>query len=1252
MLVAVLLAAATLGTRPCVADEHGITRVRFAHFGIANGLSQSTVRALAQDTEGYIWLGTQDGVDRFDGHEFRVYRHDASDPTSLSDNHIYAIAADPGGAVLIGTQAGGLDVYQRDRDDFVRYLPAADKPDALAATPVNVISRVDGSRWWISSGAGHLQEFDLPSGRFRAISGERRLDGAIVRALMPWTSKRVVVGTSKGAQVYGEGGEWLANLVPTDRAVLDVFALSSDGRGGIYVGSTQQGMLHFDAEGREVQRWSESGGLAGNDVRSLLLDRRGDLWVGTFTGLSRLSADGGIQTWRRDVARRDGLASNRVHSLLEDREGAVWIGTWLEGANVYVPASELFAEIRADPKDPTALPSNGVIGLRSDPDGSLWLGVQEGGGLVHFDLERGVVGRWVPSRDDPNSLSSDRVQCSARDRQGRLWVGTVGGGLNRMWPDGKGFDHFRHDAADPGSLGGDQIISLLFDRAGTLWIGLQEGGLDALCEGCTSFRHFRNVPTDPTSLPGDTISGLLETRGGELWVGARPGGLARLDRSSGRFERAGSDPSRPGALSSLSVSTIFEDSSGSLWLGTQGGGVNRMIREADGQIRFRAFMRKDGLAADAIGGVIEDDQHRIWAATTAGLSRINPESGLIENFTESSGAQVTGYFVNSVTSLADGRVAFGGLGGVTLFDPRRIEARPVVRMPILTDLRVFEGERMAGERSWQLRRGDDGIRLDLAAGASSFALGFSAMEFADVGAIEYGYRLQPMDRDWVVMDANRHFATYTNLQPGDYVLSLRARYAGGAFSPENRIAIRLEPFWWQTRLARSAYLLAGVALLLALIWMARQRVQERIVAAERIAENEERLKLALWGTGDELWDNDLTDDSLVRQNPLPGLAVNQETEIHGMRTLRQYVHPDDLAQMDAGLMATLRGDTEFLDVTYRTRDLEGNWKWVRSRGRCVRRASDGRVLRMVGTTENISELMEHEQALERMNQDLEQRVGERTQDLSLANESLRRTVEELRRMQRQLVDSEKMAALGSLVAGVAHEINTPLGIAVTAASHLEGETKRLSRSTSEGTLKKSDLEVYQKMALDSTEIILRNLRRADKLVKSFKQVAVDQSSEQNRQVELRSYLDEILTSLRPALKRTQHQVDIDCPPDLILDTFPGALYQIVVNLVMNSLTHGFDSVDRGVIRIAARRDGDHVLLEYRDNGKGMSAETRARMFEPFFTTKRGQGGSGLGMHIVYNLVNQVLRGSIQCETAPGQGVQFTIRFPMVPGEPV
>ncbi len=289
-----------------------------------------------------------------------------------------------------------------------------------------------------------------------------------------------------------------------------------------------------------------------------------------------------------------------------------------------------------------------------------------------------------------------------------------------------------------------------------------------------------------------------------------------------------------------------------------------------------------------------------------------------------------------------------------------------------------------------------------------------------------------------------------------------------------------------------------------------------------------------------------------------------------------------------------------------------------------------------------------EQALTDLNERLEQRVDQRTAELKNSNLNLRSTLQQLQQTQKQLVEADKMAALGSLVAGVAHEINTPLGNSLTAVSLLKDETQQLKQQFDDNSLKRSLLEEHIQVATESIDIIYTNIARAAQLVHSFKQVAVDQSSDDRRVFPVLPYIEEVLFSLRPLLKNTRYQVQVSGDKTLSIDSYPGSFSQIITNLVMNSLQHGFHDKADGMITIRAEHDGDDLRLLYEDDGCGMSQKQLRRLFDPFYTTRRGQGGSGLGAHIVFNLVTQHLNGQIECSSEPEKGLRFEMHIPLSP----
>lgn len=328
------------------------------------------------------------------------------------------------------------------------------------------------------------------------------------------------------------------------------------------------------------------------------------------------------------------------------------------------------------------------------------------------------------------------------------------------------------------------------------------------------------------------------------------------------------------------------------------------------------------------------------------------------------------------------------------------------------------------------------------------------------------------------------------------------------------------------------------------------------------------------------------------------------------------------------------------------RKQDGTPMWIEGNYICLY-DEQGRITGHFGIQRDITGRKQAETALKSLNEELERHVEERTAALQQTNLALEESLETLRRAQEQLIQSEKMAALGALVAGVSHEISTPIGVGVTAASNLQEKTREFQARYEENRMTRSDLENYVRIAIESTELILKNLQRAAEQMYGFKQVAVDQTSGEKRLFNLKTYIEEVLRSLHPRLKKTTHTVSIEGAEDIECDSYPGAFSQIITNFVMNSLIHGFEHQEQGQIVIELQQENGNILLRYSDNGRGMSAEERSRIFEPFYTTKRDQGGSGLGLNIIRNLVSHQLNGSIECQSEPGKGTTFIIRLPHV-----
>jgi ligand-binding sensor domain-containing protein/signal transduction histidine kinase len=1231
----------------------GVTNVRFRNYSVDQGLSQPTAQQIVQDKYGFIWIATQDGLNRFDGYSFKVYKHLRGDPWSLADNAIKALVADPDGSLWIGTQAGGLNRYDPVLDRFEPFAADPAQAGALAANQVTALM-LDRRNWlWVASAAGKLQWLDPATRHFIDTPLGMQPVLSSVHTFAEQEDGSVLIGTQSGLWRCDANASSMHELRLDPVQSLNVQALTVAHDGQIWVAATGAGVFRLDKDGNALARYrmvaDPAHALPDDDVRGMQFDGAGKLWLATRNGglLQLDPATGGVRQFSNDPADARSIAANRQQSILIDRDGLIWAGSWNNGVSLHDPRSEAFATVAPLPSDPRTLPARPVWAIAAGRDATLWLGISEHGGLVHFDPARGVLVRFAPKANTAGALPPNQIQAITQARDDSLWVGTNGGGLHHLAPAASAFEAYHHDAANADTLASEDLLHLMQDKSGTLWVGTVDAGLDELCEGCRQFRHHRHDPQRADSISEGPVTTVLEAADGSLWVALRPGGLDHYDRAHDRFEHFRANPQDATTLSNNTITALTIDSHGELWVGTQGGGLNHLL-PASAVPRFEAITTAQGLAADAIGAIVEDSAHALWLSTTVGISRYDPTTRHIVNYSARDGASGQGYVINSFAQLADGRMAFGGPGGMTLLDPARVKAAPAPT-PILTGVLL---DNQPVELQW--RSENSPLRaVPWGGGPAQFnyrqknvGFEFSALGFSDPESIEYEYLLEGHDSDWIRTGAARRFATYTNLAAGDDHLRVRTRRDGDPWTQqEARMDVRVLPAPWLSPLAVLGYCAALMTIAGWFGWRTRENLRRQRVAQRAVRASADRLKLALWGNGGEMWDINLQDGSFVQENRIPGLAVGG---INGPRTVheyRKYIHTDDLSGFEQALIAHLKGRADFFEATYRTPDLSGEWRWLLTRGRAVERDANGRALRLVGTTQDITVLKRAEESLRKLNEELESRVEARTSDLRKANNELRQTLEQLTQAQRQLLESEKMAALGGLVAGVAHEINTPLGVTVTAASHLQEEARRIGKLAASHALTPEELAEFHDTANESSEIILRNLNRADRLIKSFKQVAVDQSSEERRTIELGAYLNEILISLGPALKKTAHQVRIDCPTPVTLNTYPGAIYQIISNLLMNSIYHAFAPGQAGQITIAVKQAASQVELTYNDNGHGMSAEVRARIFEPFFTTRRGEGGSGLGMHVVYNLVTQLLKGRIDVSSAPEAGTTFAIVVP-------
>ena len=419
-------------------------------------------------------------------------------------------------------------------------------------------------------------------------------------------------------------------------------------------------------------------------------------------------------------------------------------------------------------------------------------------------------------------------------------------------------------------------------------------------------------------------------------------------------------------------------------------------------------------------------------------------------------------------------------------------------------------------------------------------------------------------------------------------------------------------------------------------------ITERVQAQKVLREERLRLSNIVVGTNAGTWEHDLTTGTDLINDQYAAMLGYSAAEMAQRigDDFRNIVHPDDVASAGQVWEAHLAGATPLYQAEFRVMHKDGHWVWIMSHGKVWSRDKEGRALNVSGIHLDVSAIKTAQARLEELNSQLELRVEERTAELEA-------TLEQLRESQQSLASSEARATMSTLVAGLSHEMGTPLGNSVIAANTVSSGTRDFRHLLGEGGIKRSDLHQFIDLVEQGADIIAGNLGRANALMKNFRQVAADQASEQRRTFDLAQAVREILQTLSPTLKRHPHRITVDIADGIAMDSLPGPLGQILINLINNAYLHAFDGMAQGDLVIRAQAQGDWVEMEVRDNGRGIPQENLKKMFEPFFSTKIGEGGTGLGMAIVQNLLTKTLGGSIDVQSTVGQGTAFMLRFPRV-----
>jgi ligand-binding sensor domain-containing protein/signal transduction histidine kinase len=796
--------------------------LNFEQLSVKDGLAQETVTAIVQDQLGYMWFGSQHGLSRYDGYRVTVYRTIPNDPRSLADNWVQVLHVDKKNRLWVGTR-GGLQRFDAASGDFTRFPLAPPGPGSAGKQQVQAIISDGYGQLWLGTNDG-IHHFDPESGRDTVLRHDpadaASLAGNQVNALALDAAGGLWAGLKRGLDRLPAGASrfqhFRVDTLDTPNAPLnEVQQLRIDQQQMLWL-VTMDGLVSWQLSpaGQPVAPrhvFGPADGLAPGLVTALVQDRDNTLWLGTNTnGLHRW--DAGLRRFVAMPADPHQAAGAEVSSLFQDHSGTLWVGTWTAGLRRADLASGGFSRYFHIPGDPATLHDNRIYGICSDGRGGLLLaGI---GGIDRLDPATGKVTRLRgDARLERHMRHKEIVLALYRDARGVTWLGSSAE-LGRFDPATGAYAAHDFPSSDPNS---NSITHIAGDHAGNLWVG-SRGGLHRIDAAGGADQSFRHDAHDDASLSDDWVRMTAADAGGAIWV-ATDNGLNMLAADGHSFRHFHHDPADISSLSSDRVQSLFLDRDGTLWVGTNGG-LNRVVRGDDGRVQFRRYTTREGLADDSIGAILQDGEGALWLSTANGIARMDTGQGTFRNYSARDGMIEGYYFSGSAYRAHDGAMYFGGVNGLTAFQPAAIRDNPYPPPAVVTSM-------TAGGKP--LRPDSHGLTLDHDAAALSFE--FAALHYSDPARNRFRYRLRGYDSDWTTTDASLRVATYTNLDPGHYEFQVQAANKDEVWGqPSPPLEFDIAPPFWR----RWWFQLSCVLMLALLVW-GGDRTRARMHARRRRA---------------------------------------------------------------------------------------------------------------------------------------------------------------------------------------------------------------------------------------------------------------------------------------------------------------------------------------------------------------------------------------------------------------------------------
>ncbi len=797
------------------------SNLKLDQISLNEGLSNSVVNVIFQDKKEYLWFGTQDGLNKFDGYNFTVYKYHPNDSLSIQDNWIETIAEDNYGRLWIGTQRGGVSVFDPEKEMFVNFSHSSQNKNSLLNNRVWDVKVEDSNTVWIGTASG-LDKFNISQNKFT-----HYVHNAIDTNSISSRSVNAIYIDDAGNLWLGMWGNGLNKF---DRKKNKFIHFRFDNGKNDFSGrnkiksirklndhkillGTKAGLLVFD-----IYNYSWSPFIPADNfnfgkytILSILKDDSGNIWLGTHhNGILKIDGKTNLVTkYSANLLNKDFLQDNWVHAILEDKTHNIWFGTG-KGIEKYTPLKQKFINIVHNPYDKNTISQGEVLSVCEDSDGFVWLGTWNGG-LNRFNSVKNEFKLYVNDPKDPNSLPNNIVWSVLEDHNKNIWVGTYNG-LAKFDKKKEKFKIFKHNHKDSTSISFSNISTIFEDLNHNLWVGTWGGGINLFDSTGNKITYFIHNQNDSTSLSDNLINVIFQDKDNRIWIGTNSGGLNLYNPMSNDFSHFTYDPENKFSLSNNSVKSIYEDNNGYLWIGTAGGGLNKFDIDSK---KFYRFTEDNGLSNNSVNNIIGDFSNNLWLCTNFGLSRFNLKTEKFLNYYEEDG--ITGNQLNSSGIMCkDGSIFIGGMGGATVFFPKQIVINK--RKPPV----VITAVKKVNKRLKILKDANNVDKVSLNYNENTFSIEFAALDYSNPKKNKYAYKLIGFNKDWIYA-GNERIAHYTNIDPGIYVFRVKASNNDGIWNEDGAsVVIEIIPPFWATIWFR---VLVGLILLGLIFWMFRRKIK-------------------------------------------------------------------------------------------------------------------------------------------------------------------------------------------------------------------------------------------------------------------------------------------------------------------------------------------------------------------------------------------------------------------------------------------